>query len=80
MKSIFFAVAIAALGLMATPAFADCAADLKDAEMAVAKVRDVNQKKMAMTHIDLAKKAMLAKKEAECSKEVMKANDVALKN
>lgn len=67
------------MGLAVTPARADCAADIKAAEAELAKVTDSGKKQMVMKDIDMAKKAMADKKEADCSKAAMMAKDGAMK-
>jgi hypothetical protein len=78
MKSIYAAAIVAVLGFAATPAFADCAADVKMAEANVMKVTDMKAKEMAMKELAMAKKAMMDKKEAECMKAAKMANDAAM--
>jgi hypothetical protein len=76
MKTILTAAAMVAAFALASPAFADCAADIKAAEKAVMEVKDMKQKEMAMKDLEMAKKAMMEKKDAEC----MKSAEMAKKN
>ncbi len=78
MKSFYAAALVAILGFAATPAFADCASDVKMAEANVMKVTDMKAKEMAMKELDMAKKAMMDKKEADCVKSAKMANDAAM--
>jgi hypothetical protein len=74
-----FATVLAAVMLLAAaPAFADCASELKSAEMAVMKVTDMKTKEMAIKDLDMAKKAMMDKKEADCIKASKMAHDAAM--
>lgn len=77
MKKIASAFA-AILLLGAAPAFADCASEVKNAEMAVMKVTDMKTKDMAMKDLEMAKKAMMDKKEADCIKSAKMASDHAM--
>jgi hypothetical protein len=77
MKPIFAAI-IPILLAFATPAFADCAADIKHAEMAVKDAKDAGQKQAAMKELDMAKKAMKDKMEAECMSHAKMATDAAM--
>jgi hypothetical protein len=70
------AAAVLAAFAIASPAFADCANDVKAAEKAVMEVKDAKQKQMAMKDLEMAKKAMMEKKDAEC----MKSAEMAKKN
>jgi hypothetical protein len=75
---ILFAAAVAAMAFTITPAFADCAGDVKMAEGNVMKMSDAKQKEMAMKDLDMAKKAMMDKKDTECMKSAKMANDAAM--
>jgi len=77
MKALYVLALVAALGF-AGPALADCASDVKMAEANVMKVMDMKAKEMAMKELDMAKKAMMDKKEAECVKAAKMANDAAM--
>lgn len=74
----FATILAAVLLLAASPAFADCAAEVKNAEMAVMKVTDMKTKDMAMKDLAMAKKAMMEKKEADCVKSAKMASDHAM--
>lgn len=78
MKLILGAIVPVAL-LLATPAFADCAGDIKHAEMAMKDAKDAHQKEMAMKELDMAKKAMKDKMDAECMSHAKMATDAAMK-
>lgn len=78
MKPIFAAIVPIVLAF-ATPAFADCAGDVKHAEMAVMEAKDAQQKEMAMKELDMAKKAMMDKMDAECMSHAKMATDAAMK-
>jgi hypothetical protein len=77
-KSIFAAIVPLAL-LLAAPAFADCAGDVKQAESAVMGAKDAQQKAMAMKELDMAKKAMADKMDKECMSHAKMATDAAMK-
>ncbi|HVO16391.1 MAG TPA: hypothetical protein VMV26_14335 [Alphaproteobacteria bacterium] len=77
-KSIFATLLPFAL-LIAAPAFADCAGDVKHAEMAVMEAKDANQKAMATKELDMAKKAMADKMDNECMSHAKMATDAAMK-
>ena len=73
------AAVLAAIALLAAaPAFADCASEVKNAEMAVMKVTDMKTKDMVMKDLAMAKKAMMEKKEADCVKSAKMASDHAM--
>lgn len=75
-----FATVFAAVLLLASaPAHADCASEVKNAEMAVMKITDMKAKEMAMKDLNMAKKAMMDKKEADCVKSAKMANEAAMK-
>jgi hypothetical protein len=77
MKTILSAAAT--LMLFAAPAFAaDCATQVKMAEKAVMEVKDMKTKEMAMKDLDMAKKAQMEKKEAECVKNAETAEKAAM--
>jgi hypothetical protein len=78
MKPIFAAIVPIVL-TFATPAIADCAGDVKHAEMAVMEAKDAQQKEMAMKELDMAKKAMMDKMDAECMSHAKMATDAAMK-
>ena len=77
MKTILSAAA--AFLFIAAPAFAaDCATQVKMAEKAVMEVKDMKQKEMAMKDLDMAKNAMMEKKEMECVKSAEMAEKAAM--
>lgn len=77
MKTILSAAA--ALMFIAAPAFAaDCATQVKMAEKAVMEVKDMKTKETAMKDLDMAKKAQMEKKEAECVKNAEMAEKAAM--
>ncbi len=78
MKSLALAFAVATLAFVATPAFAACDADVKNAEAMTMKMADGEQKKMAMMPVDMAKKAMMEKKDADCMKAAKMATEAAM--
>lgn len=78
MRTLFAAAAVAVIAFSAAPALADCASEVKAAEMAVMKVSDAKQKQMAMKDLDMAKKAMAGKMEADCVKSAKMASDAAM--
>ena len=77
-KSVFAAIVPIVL-FIAAPAFADCAGDVKHAEMAVMEAKDAQQKAMAMKELDMAKKAMNDKMDNECMSHAKMATDAAMK-
>ena len=79
MKKSIFATLVPLAMLLAAPAFADCAGDVKHAEMAVMEAKDAQQKEMAMKELDMAKKAMADKMDAECMSHAKMATDAAMK-
>jgi hypothetical protein len=68
----------AALMFVSVPAFADCASKVKMAEKAVMEVKDAKQKEMATKDLEMAKKAMMEKKEADCVKSAEMAEKAAM--
>jgi hypothetical protein len=77
MKTILSAAA--ALMFLAAPAVAAyCATQAKMAEKAVMEVKDMKAKEMAMKYLEMAKKAMMEKKEAECVKSAEMAEKAAM--
>ena len=73
-KTLVLTCALAVGGMAAMPAFADCQADIKAAEEAVAKVTDAKQKAEVQMHIDAAKSELAKSNEKACSKHVTEAN------
>ncbi len=73
-NSIAFACAIALSGLVAAPAFADCAADVKAASEAAAKAADATKKAAAEKHIAEAKSHLAMGHEDVCEQHVAQAN------
>jgi hypothetical protein len=71
-------LAAATLAIFTAPALADCASDVKKAESAVMHMTDAEMKKKGMMHLDMAKKAMMDKKDAECMKEAMMATEAGM--
>ena len=77
MKTILSAAG--ALMLVAAPTFAaDCATQIKMAEKAVMEGKDMKTNEMAMKDLEMAKKAMMEKKEADCVKSAEMAEKAAM--
>jgi hypothetical protein len=79
MRKLLVAFAVPCALALAAPAFADCAGDVKHAEMAVMDAKDADQKAMAMKELDMAKKAMADKMDNECMAHAKMATDAAMK-
>jgi hypothetical protein len=73
-RTVVLACALALSGVVAAPAFADCATDLKAAEDAAAKITDASQKADAEKYIAKAQTALAASNEKACGEQVAAAN------
>ena len=73
-KPLALVCVLALSGVVAVPAFADCAADVKAAEAAAAKATDGMKKADAEKHIAEAKSHLAMGHEAVCEQHVAAAN------
>lgn len=76
-KAIALVVGVALSWVMAAPAFADCASELKAAEAMAMKLTDAKQKAEVEKHITMAKTELTAKNEKACTEHVEQANMAA---
>jgi hypothetical protein len=59
-------MAVAFIGVLATPAMANCSADIAKAEPQIMKVSDATKKAQAVKELGEAKDAVKKKNEKEC--------------
>ncbi|MBI3706876.1 MAG: hypothetical protein HY246_04230 [Proteobacteria bacterium] len=74
-KSTIAAAAFAIAGLLAAPAYADCAKDAMMTKEMAMKVTDAKKKEMALEHVKMAEDKAKGKMENDCMAEVMKAKE-----
>ncbi len=73
-KTLAFICVLALSGIVAVPAFADCAADVKAAEAAAGETTDAMKKAEAEKHIAEAKSHLAMGHEDVCAQHVAAAN------
>ena len=73
-RTVVLACALVLSGVVAAPAFADCATDLKAAQDAAAKITNASQKAEAEKHIAQAKTELTAANEKACEEHVAAVN------